>query len=175
MRDAFYYYFAHLLDGYPILVIVIVVAYTLAVFAWGLFKNWRQAWGLLALGYAVLILYVTVFSRPSNSYLAYNLHPFYSYYQIENGDDYLLPQVIMNIVVFVPVGFLTRAAFEEWGLGKTIACGVLLSVVVETLQFVLLKGMAELDDVIHNTLGTIIGVAVCNLLISCKRELKHCL
>lgn len=160
MSDIFKHYFAHLLDGYPTVVIALVLVYTMSALAWGMVKSWRQTWGLLALGYGVLILYVTVFSRPSNSQIAYSLWPFSSYVQIENGDNYLLPQVVMNVVVFIPVGFLIRATSKEWSCGKAIAYGTLLSVAVETLQLVLLKGTAEVDDVIHNTLGSYIGVLI---------------
>lgn len=164
----FEWYFIHLLDSYPTFVMYVVAAYTLAALAWGMVKGWRQAWRLLALGYGVLLLYVTVFSRPSNCEMAYNLCPFSSYVQIGNGDGYLLPQAIMNVVVFVPVGFLVRVVFKEWSMGEIVACGAMFSVVIETLQLVLLKGTAELDDVIHNTLGCFIGIVVYKLLCSCK-------
>lgn len=169
MSDIFEHYFAHLLDGYPTVVLVFALVYTMSALTWGLVKNWRQAWGLLVLGYGTLLLYVTVFSRPSNSEMAYNLWPFSSYVQIGNGDGYLLPQVIMNVVVFVPVGFLIRATFKEWNWGKALACGAMFSVVVEMLQLLMMKGTAEIDDVIHNTLGCGIGIAVYELLCSHKK------
>ena len=168
----FKHYFAHLLDGYPTVVIVLALAYTMSALAWGMAKSWRQAWALLAFGYIALLLYVTVFSRPSNSEMTYSLLPFSSYLQIANGDDYLLPQVIMNVVVFVPVGFLSRAAFKEWSWGKAIGYGSMFSIVVEMLQLVLMKGTAEIDDVFHNTLGCVIGIAAYELLCSCKSLTK---
>ena len=173
-RGVLEWYFTHLLDGYPTFVIAIVVAYTLAALAWGLLKDWRQAWRLLAIGYGILILYVTVFSRPTCQASGYSLQPFASYLLIiGNRDGYLLLQVIMNVVAFLPVGFLARAAFVHWSWGKSMACGVLLSVVIETLQLVLLKGTAELDDVIHNTLGCLIGIGIYELLCSFRRMAKQ--
>ena len=35
--------------------------------------------------------------------------------------------------------------------------GICLSVGIETLQFVFRKGFSEFDDVMHNTLGCLIG------------------
>ena len=135
----------------------------------GLGEELAAGVGGVVLGYGTLLLYVTVFSRPSNSEMAYNLWPFSSYVQIKNGDGYLLPQVIMNVVVFVPVGFLIRATFKECSWGKAIACGAMLSVVVEKLQLLMMKGTAEVDDVIHNTLGCSIGIAVYELMCSCMK------
>lgn len=172
MSDIFKHYFTHLLDGYPSVVMALVLVYTISALIWGMVKGWRQAWKLLALGYGTLLLYVTVFSRPSNSEIAYRLWPFYSYVQIKNGDGYLLPQVIMNVVVYVPMGFLIKAAFKEWRWWKAIGCSILLSVAVEMLQLVLMKGTAEVDDIIHNTLGCGIGIAVYELLCSCKKSIN---
>ena len=175
MPGIFDCYFAHLLDGYSTVVIAIAVGYMVAALSWGMAKDWRHAWGLMALGCGVILLYVTVFSRPTGQMVKYCLLPFASYSQIENGDGYLLPQVIMNVVVFVPIGFLIKAAFNEWNWGKAIVCGMSLSMTIEALQLILMKGTAELDDVIHNTIGTVIGIAAYEMLRSCMGVFKRCL
>ena len=42
--------------------------------------------------------------------------------------------------------------------------GAGISVSIEALQFVFMKGFSELDDVFHNTLGCVIGVGVYSLI-----------
>lgn len=40
---------------------------------------------------------------------------------------------------------------------KVLLVGAGLSVTIETLQFVMLRGFSEIDDVMHNTLGCLLG------------------
>jgi len=41
-----------------------------------------------------------------------------------------------------------------------IACGLLLSSSIEFIQLISHRGLFEFDDIIHNTLGTIIGIGM---------------
>ena len=38
--------------------------------------------------------------------------------------------------------------------------GIVLSVIIELLQLLSGKGLCEFDDILHNTLGTFIGVSI---------------
>lgn len=62
-----------------------------------------------------------------------------------------------NILWFAPAGFMARL----WGgrLTHAVLAGFLLSLAIETMQFVLGSGVSELDDLILNTLGAVIGYA----------------
>ena len=62
-----------------------------------------------------------------------------------------------NIGWFIPFGFLLSVFENKKSLLKTIVAGMIFSLIIETLQFVLYKGVAELDDLILNTLGTALG------------------
>ena len=42
-----------------------------------------------------------------------------------------------------------------WLMVVIIGCGI--SVTIESLQFLFMRGFSELDDVMHNTLGCILG------------------
>jgi glycopeptide antibiotics resistance protein len=42
-----------------------------------------------------------------------------------------------------------------WWKALLIGCGI--SVTIEALQFFLMRGFSELDDVMHNTVGCLIG------------------
>lgn len=39
-----------------------------------------------------------------------------------------------------------------------------MSLIIELLQLVMLKGCAEMDDIIHNTIGCMIGYGILYLL-----------
>ncbi|MBQ7521209.1 MAG: VanZ family protein [Clostridia bacterium] len=60
-----------------------------------------------------------------------------------------------NLIWFVPVGVLTKLGGGR--LWLAVLVGFLLSLCIETAQFVLGSGISELDDLILNTLGALMG------------------
>ena len=42
-----------------------------------------------------------------------------------------------------------------WWKALLVSCGI--SVTIEALQFLFMRGFSEVDDVMHNTLGCLIG------------------
>lgn len=70
------------------------------------------------------------------------------------------PEIIMNIVVFIPIGFAIGLVFRKISGWQTILAGMGISVGVELFQWFFRKGFADIDDVIHNILGCLIGFAV---------------
>ena len=123
-------------------------------------KEKEIAAALLGIGVAV-ILWLTVFSRETviENSLAYR--PFHSFSSILSSikNQGISGNFIGNILIFIPVGFLYPAAFC-WGEKKrfrTIIFGFVLSSLIELLQLVFLKGFFDLDDVLLNTLGTLTG------------------
>ena len=83
--------------------------------------------------------------------------PFWNYPDIWYRVDYPadLIEVLLNIALFIPIGLLLG------GLGmkfkKAILIGIVLSVIIELSQFVYDKGLCETNDVIHNTIGCVVG------------------
>ncbi len=59
--------------------------------------------------------------------------------------------ILLNIVLFVPLGFFI-------GCWKGIFIGTFLSCGIEAAQYYFCLGYCELDDVLHNTIGTGIGI-----------------
>lgn len=153
----FEHYFNHILDGFPDMAFVVAGFYLIFVVSVASVGKKRTALFLLYLGYAMLLLYITVFSRSTEDQYKYNLIPFSSYFQIANGDKYLLPQVIMNIIMFFPVGFMTCLLRRERKWEMVVLSGVILSGLIEILQLLLKRGSAEIDDVIHNVIGCFVG------------------
>ena len=60
-----------------------------------------------------------------------------------------------NLIWFVPAGILTKLKGGQ--LWQAVLMGFLLSLSIETAQFVLGSGISELDDLILNTLGALLG------------------
>ena len=63
----------------------------------------------------------------------------------------------MNVIVFIPVGLLLGCAFKQVTWWKALLIGYSISVTIEALQFWFMKGFSEVDDVMHNTVGCVIG------------------
>ena len=69
----------------------------------------------------------------------------------------MIRQLLLNIVMFIPLGFLLPVTAEKARKGRVTLSIVLLSTLaIETLQYFLGRS-ADIDDVIMNTLGGVIG------------------
>lgn len=69
-----------------------------------------------------------------------------------------------NIGWFIPYGFLMPMLLGKKSILKVAVLGFIFSFGIEILQFIFRKGVAELDDLILNTLGVIIGYVLYMLL-----------
>lgn len=89
--------------------------------------------------------------------------PFWSYRAIMDGKEQYLAENIMNVVVFVPIGILlgfmiNGSRFKVKSVWLfVLMTGLVISVLIEAMQYFFHKGFAETDDVMHNTLGCMIG------------------
>ncbi len=99
------------------------------------------------------------------------LELFWSYRKWFAGDVDLGQEIIANVVMFVPFGFLMSALLPTTpsfkGGKKTavvISTAIIFSLLIETLQLILMRGLFEWDDVFSNTLGAALGLLLYNLL-----------
>lgn len=109
--------------------------------------------------YGIFILLITLLSREAGSGGRAELVPFWSWYRVlalhRSG---LLWQILLNILLFAPLGGLL--ALGGWRKRRIVLTGALLSVGVEAAQLVFRLGLFEWDDMIHNTLGALLGAVV---------------
>ena len=82
----------------------------------------------------------------------------------DGGISLLIWLFVGNILWFVPFGFLLPIQFKRKSLVKVTTMGFAFSFTIESMQFLSRKGVAELDDLILNTLGVAIGYSVFALL-----------
>lgn len=75
-------------------------------------------------------------------------------------------QVVLNVVLFVPFGVLGRVLFE-WSRTTTVVVAAAASMAIELTQYTAVWGIfpcayriADVDDLILNTTGAVLGVAV---------------
>ena len=132
----------------------------LALIWWKGFRLGLRYGTLLLLGeWVFLVLCAVVFFRETSAERGYNLMPFWSYWDYGEHSYFMemFGENILNVLLFVPVGFLAGCGLQGLTFKKIMFLGGGLSVFIELLQFVFKKGFCETDDVIHNVLGCIIG------------------
>ena len=102
--------------------------------------------------YIAAVLWITLFGRFGDGYRGFLL-PFHSYVEICKGEWRPLLENIGNVVLFIPLG----VALQSIGVRDVKKAGFLASLIIEILQFTFALGTFECDDLIHNTLGAVIG------------------
>lgn len=108
----------------------------------------------------LIILYATVLTRTPGSYELI-LTPFATFTAALQQPE-LYREMLMNIFLFFPLGLtLSNALPQKWHrwlrIALTTLIGCILSAGIEYAQYRYALGMAEVDDVICNTLGAFIG------------------
>ena len=111
-------------------------------------------------GYLFFVLCTTLFFRESSETMRYYFFPFWSYDVLNYN---IIAQLILNVLLFVPIGFLLGAIIKERRWMLVIEMGCLLSLMIEILQLLTRRGVCNIDDVIHNTIGCAIGYGIFRL------------
>jgi glycopeptide antibiotics resistance protein len=100
--------------------------------------------------------------------MQYKFFPFWSYDVLNYK---IIAQLILNVLMFVPIGFLLGTIMKEIRWMQVMEIGCLLSAAIEILQLLTRRGVCNIDDVIHNTIGCAIGYGIfrlCNTLLKIK-------
>jgi len=106
-----------------------------------------------------------------------NFIPFYNEYE---GRRFSIPDVVSNLLLFIPYGFLLYWILQHKGIGIAksklicILSALLFSSMIEFLQLFSISRKSDITDVINNTIGTWIGCILSNIfLILFKDKLFH--
>ena len=83
-----------------------------------------------------------------------NLIPFLGFSR-GNGKE-----IIENFIIFIPFGLLLSVDLKRLSFWRKLAIMFIVSLAVETLQFVFAIGTTDITDVITNTFGGFIGLVL---------------
>ena len=125
---------------------------------------------IIFIAYLAVLLRITVFRSGfdfSNAFSGseINLVPFADLVNVFIADKRAFIYLFFgNILWFAPFGLLLRR-ITGITAAKTMLLGLLLSLCIETMQFIFGTGVFEIDDLIPNTVGTLSGAVL-----SIKRE-----
>lgn len=91
---------------------------------------------------------------------AFNLIPIID---IVNSPLDYIRNTVLNIILFVPFGFLLATLWKEYRSLRTVAlAGLTLSILIEVLQIFTFR-LTDVDDLITNTAGAVLGFYIAKL------------
>ena len=100
------------------------------------------------------------------------LIPFSSYYEAWAAKSFIgWRNILLNIAMFIPFGALLPICWDrKLNLRKLLVIVALTSLSIETVQYISRTGLFEIDDLINNLLGALIGFGGWKLL---KKFIPH--
>ncbi len=129
----------------------------------------KKSHSILLISTIILILFFTfifheTFEMRRSGERGLMLIPFrelYSLFTAPNHSFYF-GQIVLNILLFIPFGFMLSCYLYKYHRSQHLFLSILLSglfvsISVELLQYLTSRGFTEIDDVINNTVGSMIG------------------
>ncbi len=147
---------------WPMLTIFLVV---IAVVRIAAIKNhneklvfYKEFTNLLFIIY-ILLLYELLTRAELNTVRGYNLVPFSEMFRYEIGSTSFYLNVVGNIVIFIPFGYLISTYIKPKRILSILIVSVISSATVEFVQLCIGRSF-DVDDIILNSLGAIIGFLI---------------
>lgn len=153
-----------------------IIAICVGLIAYALFRNGKinnRSFKVLPIlsFYLSFVITITIIERLPSYNAQYNLVLFWSYQAIARGELGLISQVLWNIVLFIPIGLLLMLLLtNKHKYMFALLFGILHSILVEVVQLISHRGLFEFDDIVHNTLGAIIGMGIYIIVKSIKKR-----
>ena len=150
--------------------VILAFALVMIVIACVLCKNKKLSISA-AVAFSLLTVYLFVFLvcaiilRQAEPEARLSLDVLWAYKKWLIEKQNFFPEIAGNIIIMIPVGFLLPACMKKSaGLKKkfvfTLATGFLISFIIELMQFVFKKGLADVDDLLNNFIGILIGFLI---------------
>ncbi len=113
------------------------------------------------LSYLVSILYIWLLfeiltNTETNNFSGFNLIPFKEIFRYKIGDTLFNYNVLGNILIFIPFGYLIGTYIKPKKIWPVVLTALGTSLTVEIVQFKTGRCF-DIDDIILNLLGSIIG------------------
>lgn len=125
----------------------------------------RRYYTVLLIGYTLVLIYMMFFGlgREASNFRWLQTNPFHTISHFCSshikGQDFLL-NIIGNIFVFSPFGWLGISLSKFEKIAPLTILFVSFITLLEFLQYITGRGTADIDDVLLNTVGMLIGYAI---------------
>lgn len=135
---------------------------------WFRVKNKKNyvLWVLL-IEYAFVVVCSTIICRNPMCFEfdRLELMPFWTYNSVlTHVPGVSVWDIVLNVALFLPLGFIVKLLSPSLSLIKMLGLAIICSFLIETNQYVFEKGIAQIDDVMHNAIGSAIGWIVAKTL-----------
>ncbi len=161
------------LNIWPQLTIFVVVMVAVRIFA---LKNsskkisfHEEFLNLLFIVY-ILLLFELLTGTENNSGSGINLVPFSEILRYQVGSKMFIYNVLGNILLFVPFGYFVTRYIKGKSLYQIFIISFITSLTVEILQVKLGRSF-DVDDILLNVIGGVVGYFIYKLLNSIKNHL----
>ena len=137
---------------------------------WNMMRNRTGVYLTLFIVYLVIVFCNVLFMRVSTGNSSIQTEWFWGYRiddpKILYGDN------LINILLYIPVGFLVGLIAPKHKLLAAILVGLFLSETIECSQLIWHRGTFDVDDLFNNTVGALLGglIVVLTLWIRKKRN-----
>ena len=120
-------------------------------------SKWKCGrWGEITLFAYVIILFCSSFLLRETSDKDYIRTELFWGYKCTN-EKILYGDNLINILLFVPIGFLVGWVVSRYKLIKAVLFGLFVSETIECSQLIWHRGTFDVDDLFNNTVGALIG------------------
>ncbi len=123
--------------------------------------RWKSFAQIVLVAYALALLWLLLFK------FAYEIPSILLHFHVRTasfipfaGYSSSMREMFDNAMVFVPLGLLLSVVFKQLSFGRKLLAMAALSVTVELLQYALAIGVTDVTDVIMNTAGGFVGLAL---------------
>lgn len=123
-----------------------------------------------------MVTFAAVFLRPvgqeatTNFLIGNGTIRFIKYLTANPNDSEIWFLVVGNIIFFVPIAFILKALFPKIKLYHQLLAGIFVPVFIEGYQLVLKCGDVDIDDIVLNFSGFIIGLLILYIQLMLKNK-----
>lgn len=112
--------------------------------------------------YLASLIAIPLLGRQTTAERQIILNPFFDIARLHNNTlrIHLLRAVISNTLFFIPLGLITSMKIKAYTIIKALIIGFMLSLLIEGLQYLLMRGILEGADLLCNTIGSVLGASI---------------
>lgn len=130
--------------------------------------------------YVSSVLFITILFRRFEQVVSVQVNPFRKYIYLAKSiivdvrdlgylgvirffiyKETTITEVLLNVLLFIPLGYLVPMLHERFDhLWRILLIGILLSLLIETIQYATHRGYFDSSDILHNTIGTGVGYLI---------------
>ena len=148
-------------DIWPMLIIILVIICSLRITylitKHKRFQLHKEIIYLICIIYILCLFHVVTFQ--DNNYGVSNFIPFKEIFRYSIGSDKFIKNILGNIMLFVPYGFLASYLLNNKKFSVITILTLVVSLTIETVQYYIGR-VFDIDDIILNLLGGIAGYLI---------------